>query len=280
MNKEVISGSGSQEQAIVIGGGIAGILAARVLSDHFERVTIIERDRYPQEPKPRPGVPQSYQVHGLLSQGEKILEQLFPGLKASLTKKGAIKVDWVADNAWLLGSTWSPNFASEITSYACSRNLLELTIRKHLENFSQVNFLDAALVTDLLTNSNKTDVEGVRVKVNQEREIELAAQLVVDASGRNSFAPKWLKALGYEIPTETRINSFLGYAARSYQRPKMEAQDWQFLYIMPSAPDNPRGGIISALEDDRWMVTLIGIGKDYPPTEENGFLDFARSLRS
>ena len=266
--------------AVVIGGSIAGLLAGRILTNHFEHVTIVERDRYPKEPKPRPGVPQSYQVHGLLSQGERILEQLFPGLTTSLIKKGAIKVDWAADNAWLLSSGWAPHFASGITSCACSRNLLELSIRKHLGNFSRVNFLEAALVTDLLTNRNKTAVEGVRVRVGHEREIELSAQLVVDASGRNSVAPKWLKALGYEIPQETRINSFLGYATRLYQRPVQGARDWKFLYIMPSAPDNPRGGIIFPVEDERWMVALIGIGKDYPPTEETGFLDFARSLRS
>ena len=266
--------------AVVIGGSIAGLLAGRILTNHFEHVTIVERDRLPQDPTPRPGVPQSYHIHGLLNQGQRILEQLFPGLTASLIKKGAIKFDWAADSTWLWRSGWSPRFASGITICACSRNLLELTIRKHLENFSQVNFLEAALVTELLTNRNKTAVEGVRVRVGHEREIELSAQLVVDASGRNSQTHKWLEALGYEMPQETRINSFLGYASRLYQRPVQGERDWKLLYVMPSAPDNSRGGIIFPLEGDRWIVTLIGIGKDYPPTEETGFLDFARSLRS
>lgn len=103
---------------------------------------------------------------------------------------------------------------------------------------------------------------------------------MVDASGRNSFAPKWLAALGYEMPCETRIHSFLGYASRLYQRSEQEAPDWQLLYVMPSPPNNPRGGMIFPVESDRWILTLAGMGKDYPPTEETGFLEFARSLRS
>ena len=277
-----MSSHSSGDRAIVIGGSIAGLLAARVLADRFDRVTIIERDRYPEEPKPRPGVPQSDQGHVLLSQGQRILEQLFPGLTASLTEKGALKIDWIADVALLLNvsDVWAPRFLSGITTCLCSRNLLELTIRKHLGNFSQVKFLQAGSVTELLTNSEKTTVEGVRVKVAGEGQIELPAQLVVDASGRNSVAPRWLKALGYEIPQETKINSFLGYATRLYERPQVGAEDWKFLYVMPSAPDYRRGGGIAAIEGECWIVTLMGVGKDYPPTKETGFLDFARSLRS
>ena len=268
--------------AVVIGASIAGLLAGRILTNHFERVTIVERDRLPQEPEPRSGVPQSHHVHSLLTQGHRILEQLFPGLTASLIQKGALEIDWIADLAWLMSvsDVWAPRFPSGITTCLCSRNLLEFTTRKHLEKFSQVKFLEAASVTELLTNRNKTAVQGVKVKVAREGQIELSAQLVVDASGRNSVAPRWLEALGYEMPQETRINSFLGYASRLYQCPQLEAPDWKLLYVMPSAPDNPRGGMIFPIEGDRWMVSLLGIGKDYPPTEESGFLGFARSLRN
>ena len=277
-----MSGNSSEDRAIVIGGGIAGLLTARVLADRFERVTIIERDRYPEEPKSRSGVPQCHHVHSLLTKGHRILEQLFPGLTASLMEKGGFKFDWTADFAWLLSvnDLWSPRFPSEINTCVCSRNLLEFTIRKHLGNFSGVEFFEDATVTELLTNSDRTAVEGVAVRVGRDRQMELSAQLVVDASGRNSEAPKWLEALGYETPQETKVNSFLGYSSRIYQLPELEARDWKLLYVMPSAPNKPRGGIIYALEDNSWMVTLVGIGKDYPPTEETGFLDFARSLRN
>src|SRR5262245_26030306 len=87
--------------ALVIGGGMAGLLAGRVLADHFEQVTIIERDRFPQEPTFRKGVPQSRHLHVLLRRGQIILEQLFPGLEAELAASGALLVDWGQDTYWL-----------------------------------------------------------------------------------------------------------------------------------------------------------------------------------
>ncbi|GAA6616653.1 FAD-dependent oxidoreductase [Scytonema sp. NUACC26] len=267
-------------QAVVIGGSIAGLLVARVLADYFGRVTVVERDRFPSEPVPRPGVPQSYQLHVLLAQGLQILEQLFPGFKDELAFYEAPIIDWTADYRWLLPGGWAPRFSSEITTRSCSRNLLELIIRKRLTSKSHVEFLEATVVTNLLSSPSKTAVTGVRIRNGNSTETELSAQLVVDASGRNSKAPKWLQALGYDLPIETAIDSFLGYSTRWYQSLTGEPLDYKVLYIIPSAPNNTRGGVLYQVEGNRWIVSLIGVGKDYPPTDEAGFFDFARSLRS
>jgi 2-polyprenyl-6-methoxyphenol hydroxylase-like FAD-dependent oxidoreductase len=266
--------------AVVIGGSIAGLLAARVLADYFDRVTVVERDRYPSEEMPRSGVPQSYQLHVLLTRGLHILEQLFPGFKDELAFHKAPIIDWTADYRWLLSNGWAPYFPSEITTHGCSRNLLELIIRKRLISQSHVEFLEATAVTSLLSNPSKTAVTGVRIKNSNNSETELSAQLVIDASGRNSKAPKWLQALGYDLPTETAINSFLGYSTRWYQSLSGEPFDYKVLYIIPSAPNYTRGGVLYQVEENRWIVSLIGVGKDYPPTDEAGFFDFAQSLRS
>ncbi len=270
----------SSRHAIVIGGSIAGLLAARVLVDYFDQVTIVERDRFPEKPAPRPGVPQSHQLHVLLSQGLAIIEQLFPGLKDELAVKGASTIDWTADNRLLLPIGWAPRFPSKITSCSCTRNLLEATIRQRLNSYSHVEFKEANFVTGLLSNTSDTSVTGVSIKDSNGIEAELSAQLVIDASGRNSKAPNWLQSLGYEQPNETVINSFLGYSSRSYQFLSGEPFDYKVLYIMPSAPDHPRGGVIYQVEGNYWIVTLIGVGRDYPPTDQAGFLDFAQSLRS
>lgn len=104
------------------------------------------------------------------------------------------------------------------------------------------------------------------------------ADLVVDASGRNSQAPTWLAKLGYEPPRETIVNSFPGYSTRIYQRPANFDGGWKTLSIRPTPPHGTRGGLIIPIEGDRWQVTLVGMGHDYPPTSEEGYLDFARSL--
>ncbi len=102
----------------------------------------------------------------------------------------------------------------------------------------------------------------------------------MDASGRNSNASKWLEALGYAPPEETYTNSHLGYASRTYRRPERFDGDWKGLNAQAAPPEVTRGGVLLPLEGNRWMVTLSGVGGDYPPTDEEGFMDFARSLRT
>ena len=70
----------NRKHAIVLGGSMAGLLASRVLSDHFERVTLIERDALPARAEQRRCVPQGRHTHGLLASGRNVLEKLFPGL--------------------------------------------------------------------------------------------------------------------------------------------------------------------------------------------------------
>jgi flavin-dependent dehydrogenase len=112
----------------------------------------------------------------------------------------------------------------------------------------------------------------------RQEDIQLDADLVVDASGRRSRAYAWLHDLGYQAPGETCINAHTGYASRIYRRPDRHPDNWKTLYVRPSPEYSSRGGIIVPLENERWHVTLVGMGGDYPPTNEAGFLEFARSL--
>ncbi len=266
--------------AVVIGGSMAGLLAARVLADHFDRVTIVERDHFPQQAEYRKGVPQGHHLHLLLARGRQILDQLFPGLTDELDTYGGSSIDLSEDAAFLLRSGWTPRFRSGILSYASSRFLLEWGVQRRLAAHPKVQFMEGAQVTGLLSNEAKTQVTGVRVRYRrgQEAESDMQAELVVDASGRSTDAPDWLQSLGYEHPQETIVNSFLAYATRWYHRPANFPAQWRLLFVNARPPDVPRGGAIFALENDKWVVTLGGAARDYPPTDEAGFLEFARSL--
>lgn len=268
-----------EKKALVIGGSIAGLLAAQVLTKHFDRVTIVERDRLSKEPEQRQGVPQSQHLHVLLTRGKQILEQLFPGIEAELAHSGASAMDWIANCPWLGFSGWAPRFHSHLISYTCSRNILEWTIRHRLAANNRVEFMEAGQVTSLLSNADNTSITGVRVRLDKEVETDIFADLVVDASGRNSRSPQWLQAIGYEPPQETIINSFLGYASRWYELAAEKPIDWNGVYVAARAPGT-RGGVICKIEGNRWILTVVGIGRDYPPTEEAEFLNFVRSLRS
>jgi 2-polyprenyl-6-methoxyphenol hydroxylase-like FAD-dependent oxidoreductase len=107
---------------------------------------------------------------------------------------------------------------------------------------------------------------------------ELAADLVVDASGRGSRAAGWLAGLGFTPPRETTVDALTGYASRVYRVPAGHGDAQKAAYIKPTPPTGTRGGMIVPIEGDRWHVSLVGMDGDYPPTDEAGFLEFARSL--
>jgi 2-polyprenyl-6-methoxyphenol hydroxylase-like FAD-dependent oxidoreductase len=268
--------------AIVIGGSIAGLSVARVLTEHFQHVTVIERDGPPQPTVFRKGAPQARHPHGLLKGGELALDHLFPDLRQELVGQGALLLNMGHDVALRMFGRWRQLFHSAIDVLACSRPLLESVIYRHLAEHPRVAMLHGREVVDLCTDEPRTRVTGVQLRTRtgqaQQPITTLTADLVVDASGRGSHAPQWLAALGYTPPVETTVDAGASYTTRIYQRPAHFNPDWKALYILPAAPSITRGGLIAPLEGDRWHVALIGMAGDYAPTEEAAFLDFARSL--
>jgi hypothetical protein len=111
-------------------------------------------------------------------------------------------------------------------------------------------------------------------------ETPIKAELVVDAGGRGSRMPEWLEALGYDRPAETVISARLGYSTRIYRRASDRLGGYQGLFVQAAPPAHPRAGVVMPLEGERWIVTLAGGGGEYPPTDERGFLEFARGLRT
>lgn len=278
-------GATAGRHAVVVGGSMAGLLAARVLADHFERVTIVERDRLPDGPEFRKGVPQSRHLHVLLGRGCAIVESLLPGFEAELLQAGAVTARWPADVLWLTAQGWSRRFDQGLRLLSASRELIEWGVRRRVAALENVAVVEGHDVSSLVADAGRSRVTGVRIRARPSTgqdatEHELAADLVVDASGRNSRTPRWLVELGFEPPSETRIDAFLGYASRHYAIPPTFAADWRVLYLQSHPPGNARAGGLFPVEGGRWMVTLAGAGRDYPPTDDAGFLDFAASLRS
>jgi 2-polyprenyl-6-methoxyphenol hydroxylase-like FAD-dependent oxidoreductase len=268
------------QHAVVIGASMAGLLAGRALSDHFERVTIIERDRLPESAQGRKGVPQGQHVHALLNKGASVLAEFFPDLFPALVQGGASFLDTVADVYWYYFDVWKVQFPSGIKGYVQSRPFLEQHVRDRLAGRTNVFFIDSCEVTRLRANDDNTRVTGVQVRHRGEehREEELTADLVVDASGRGSRAPQWLVSLGYARVRETSVKVDVGYATRIYRRPGQTPFDQKVLVIYPTPPHNKRAGYLFPIEGGCWMITLAGWLRDYPPGDAPGFLDYARSL--
>ena len=269
----------SNQHAVVIGASMAGLLAARVLSEHFEQVTIIERDRLSEQVEPRKGVPQGQHVHILLMKGETILRELFPALYETFAQDGAVPLT-SADVQWYDFGVWKAPSPDSIKAYCGSRPFLEQYVRRFLAARANVRFIDGCEVNRLCANEDHTRVMGVSLVHHspERQEEDLAADLVVDASGRGSRAPQWLMSLGYDRVEETSVKVDVGYATRIYRRPSDLPLDWKLLIIFPTPPHEKRSGLVFPIEDDCWMVSLAGRLRDYPPADEAGFLEYARSL--
>lgn len=263
-------------RAVVIGGSMAGLVNARVLSEAFEQVVVLERDALPQGPQAHKGVPQARHVHVVLESGKQALEALFPGLFARMRAEGAEVIDMGRDFAWFHFGVWRPRYVSGIEMVLCTRPFLDWCVRREVLALPNVTLREGCAVEGLCTDASRGRVTGVRVKGPQGEET-LEADLVVDASGRGSHVPQWLQALGYGRPEEEQVGIDLAYTSRLYAQPA-EARAWKMLIEYPRPPESCRSGFISEVEDGKWMVSVNSYFGDETPTDDRSFLEFARSL--
>lgn len=269
--------------AVVIGASISGLLAARTLSDHFDRTVIVERDTLSDQPELRKGTPQSVHSHGLLAQGTILLERFLPGLVKELRAEGAHYVDWVRNTLMMRSYGWGARPDSDLKLLMLSRPLLETVVRRRVAALPGVEILDGTRVNGLLPSSDGSAVAGVLTDASGPLE-RIAADLVVDAGGRGSRAPSWLRDLGYPAPDEIVIDAKWGYASRLYTAPEGFDPDFVLWVASPNAgsPDvarRTRGFAALHLEGDRrWLVTLSGCAGDIPPSDDAGFLDFVEAV--
>lgn len=136
--------------AVVIGSGIGGMCAVRVLSDHFERVTLIERDELPEGAAHRKGVPQSRHPHGLLDRGRRELSALFPGLDDSLHERGGLDMDAGLELATLNPEGWAKRRRTGHQMLFASRLLIESVIRDRIKKNPRIHLVEGTEVTTLL----------------------------------------------------------------------------------------------------------------------------------
>lgn len=265
--------------AIVIGAGIGGVVAARVLADRFDAVTILERDTLPAEEIPRKGVPHGRHAHGLLARGREALEELFPALTEELVTAGAVPGDILAESAWFNHGVYLASGPSGLHGILMSRPMLEGHIRRRLLCDARARALEGVCVEGLMMDEAKRRVVGVRLAqpLPGEGEAVMRADLVVDSSGRNAHSPQWLEALGYAKPVEETIDVDIAYTTRMFRRRPGQLGGKKVALIAADAPIW-RFGVALAMEDERWIVTLGGYFGDMPATNERAFLDFARTL--
>ena len=268
------------QNAIVIGGSISGLLTARVLSRHFQQVTIVERDEFRQDSEPRKGAPQGQHVHVMFSGGMRVIDGLFPGFSDELAANGSVVCDFANDLCWYHAGVWKARQKTDLTSYWQTRPFLEANVRRRLKSDTDVVILDKSSVTGLLASPDNSRITGVEIRRGGDdgQTEQLRATLVVDASGRGSQTPRWLESLGYQRPEETTVEVNIGYASRNYEPAPDESRDWQIMALYGTPPEGTRAGYIFPIEGGRWKVSQCGFLNDHAPDDDDGYLEFARSL--
>jgi 2-polyprenyl-6-methoxyphenol hydroxylase-like FAD-dependent oxidoreductase len=263
----------SRKHAVVIGGSMCGLVAALVLSDRFEHVTLLDRDTFPAVGQQRRGVPQGLHTHGLLASGRSVLENLFPGISDELIACGAPSGDVLATSRWFFEGACLSRCASGLMGLLVSRPLLEGTVRRRLLAISNVTAIEGSVVDGLTASTHNRRVTGVRLQRGE----MIAADLVVDASGRGSHSPAWLESMGFPRPEEEKVEVAIAYTTRLFRR-RADHLDGDSAVVIPPTPDGKRGGVILAQEGERWIVTLVGYFGRVAPTDLNGFIEFAKTL--
>jgi len=258
--------------AVVIGGSLAGMCAARLPSKFVDTVTIIERDAYPPGHEFRPGVPQARHVHNLLARGLREFEGFFPGFERKMRESGAVAVESGWDVATLWPSGWSQRGHTGLWQIYASRPLIESTVLELCRRLHNVTFLERTEVIALrAARGNQRNCTGVEVlsRLDEKTRI-LDADLVVDASGAHSRTAEWLRQLGLDLPEEEIVDGYNGYSSRWFmqeeERPWPSEWWWKVVFLRMATPEHPYVIAFFPIENQRWLLSYIGVNKEYPPT--------------
>jgi len=267
------------EHAVVIGASMAGLLAARALSDAYRRVTIVERDELPAIGENRRAVPQGAHAHVMLASGQRSIEELLPGITDELFAAGAQSCKSLREIRFVIAGHELTREASGADVLLASRPLIEGHIRRRVLAIPNVTVRERCDAVDLLTSPGNGRVTGVRVRDGSTGgAVEpLEAGLVIAASGRAARVPALLEALGYQRPKEERLPVDVLYVSRRVRlRPGALGDDK--LIGIGARPGLPRGVMLIA-QEDHWILTVSGYGAEHhPPTDEDGYLGFIASV--
>lgn len=264
--------------AIVVGAGIAGLCAARALADHFERVTVLERDRLPSSAQSRPGVPQGRHAHALAIGGQLALAQLFPGFDDDLAFAGAVPVRSGLDvRVERPGHDPYPRRDFGMISFAASRSLVEQLVRRRVEKHPTIRFRAGCRVVALHAAKDGHRVIGVTCQGMAGVE---TADLVIDATGRGELTLKLLQAIGMALPERTAIGIDRGYVSVTFALPPQAQPEWKGLITSPQGAQSSRSALIYPLEGERWIMSSGGRHDDQPPRAWSAIMEYLRGLRT
>lgn len=285
---------GAQDQdVVVVGASVAGLLAAAALARDGRRVTLLDRDDPPDGPVPRPGVPQGRQPHLLLHRGLRAIDALLPGFAAELRAAGGVPVD-TGELAWLSPVGWAP-LCPQLGILLATRPLIEHVLRVRVLALPGVRVVGGTRVTGLRRggageprwwvdtvpagwSDGPADARADAGPADARPDAPDArgADLVVDASGRATRLPRWLDALGVPAASVEALDAHVGYSTVRVRVPRGRVVAPGVVIL---AAPGITGGLALPAEDDLWTVTGFGAGDLRPPRDLPALREFLGSVR-
>lgn len=262
------------QRAIVVGGSVAGLCAARVLHDSFDEVVVLERDEFPVEPRVRDGAPQTSQPHTMLEAGRMTLEDFFPGFSEDVQAAGGLKLDMSDDFTWYDQGNAVATADADLHALYASRPLFEHIIRERVRALSGVRLQGGCYVRGYEHDADENRVTGVRLRDENDVETTLNATLIIDATGRNSRTPTWLENHGYPIPDVDKVTVDITYSTVRIERPP----DVQEGVLIAPETHRPRGAAMLPVERNQWEVVFQGLHGEQSPADFETFLEWAETF--
>ncbi|GAA5266521.1 hypothetical protein ACOSOMT5_P2949 [Acidiphilium sp. MT5] len=270
----------NQRRAIVVGSGIGGLAASAALAENFSEVFVLERDTLPLGAMSRAGVPHGKQPHVLLLGTQRALEDLFPGFERDLGAAGAVPLNLEFDGSmnWpRVGSFPRRDFG--MTFYAASRPLVENTLARRVSALPNVKIMQNCRCDRFVSESERVFAVSYAERGGESK--ILHADLIVDATGRHSkLTLDAIATMGLEPPEETEIDIDIAYTTAIYKIPEGASFDWKYSYVLANPPDDGRSALLIPIEGGRWMVTLVARHGQRVPSDPDGFVGFAKALRT
>jgi 2-polyprenyl-6-methoxyphenol hydroxylase-like FAD-dependent oxidoreductase len=270
------------EHAVVLGASMGGLLAARVLADFYETVTVVERDVLPDDAVNRRGVPQGRHVHALLGRGSQVLAELFPGFLDDLVAAGVPVLDYTDLSKAFVSFAGhqmmrTGAFRDIPSAFIPSRPLLECLVRRRVRETANITLLEGYDVVDLTSTTARDRVTGARVRTRDGgSDGVLKADLVTDATGRGARTPAFLDALGYGRPSEQQVGVRVVYSSQLLRIPPGTLKE--LVVLVTPVPGRPTAMALAGYENDTWMFTVGGMAGHEPPSEPAEMLAFAEGL--
>lgn len=266
-------------QAIVLGASIGGLMVARALSNHFDSVTVIEKDKVERQPCTRKGQAHTRHLHGLLPGGLNAMLHYFPDLQDALAANGANVCNFAKDMVWYTYGGYRQRFDMNLTGATMSRPLLEHLIRERVLAMPNIELMDNTAVKNLIASDDQQRVKGVHIELSGlGKAMDLHADLVVDVTGRGSRSAQWLSDLGFDAPKTSEVKVNVSYATRIFKRNPNDPRSSNWMLYTPKAPEEMYFAGLFPVEGDRWIMTIGGWHGTQVDADETAFLEAVRKL--